>query len=546
MGAEECGIHGVDDQDPHAPNAPDVTVARVTTPRGAGRLIPRSASFIGAVSLAGRVVERLAALGQILLIAAVFGATARADLYFIASIVPITIGGILGEALYVTILPSLARRGRANVADLAGGGFWISAGLLVVATGVYLVAVVLVVTIAKPAGSDSLAPWLAFTPIAFFLGLATYASAVLLHLERYFWPPFRSSTAALVGLALSALALALTDEVVWVALAVTAGYAVAFLLLLLEVLAVGGRSMVRFPTRESMAEVAALRDKVVVSLIGGLLGGQIFVFVERLLAASLGVGAVAAISYSRGIAFTPTVVAQSVVMGLYPGMLRAHADENREYLRGSFLAGLRVTLFLAAGAAAYLALFAESIAEFVFAAGDLSGASILEIEKTLRAFSLALLGTMVLVFTARVFNALDFFRAIAWSQGAALLVYVVLALPLRPALGPSGLALAFGIAELVGAGFALIVASRRIGLDAATIVRRVVRPLGWRIGALAAGLVLTHSILSLVGVERSSVVALAGLAVAAILGIALLWSTPWEELDGARAVVRRLTGRMPA
>ena len=162
------------------------------------------------------------------------------------------------------------------------------------------------------------------------------------------------------------MALQFTNDVVWVALAVTAGYAVALALLVAELLAVGGGWMFRRPSRAALEALLPLRGKVVAAVTGGLLGGQVFVFLERLLAASLGVGAVAAISYSRGVAFTPNVLAQSVSLGLYPGMLRAHAERNVDYLRGSFVAGLRVTLFVAAAAAAYLAWFAPEVTVLLF------------------------------------------------------------------------------------------------------------------------------------------------------------------------------------
>ena len=68
----------------------------------------RSASFIGFTLLGGRLLERAGAFGQVLLIAAVLGSTTRADLYFIASIVPLTIGNVVGEALAAAVLPRAA------------------------------------------------------------------------------------------------------------------------------------------------------------------------------------------------------------------------------------------------------------------------------------------------------------------------------------------------------------------------------------------------------------------------------------------------------
>lgn len=491
------------------------------------------------MTLAGRVVERLAALAQIVLVAAFLGATTQADLYFIASIVPLMIGGLLGEAFYASILPPLARRkGREDMVELAAAGFWAATVVLLLVTGGYLVVAAVVVSVAKPAGSADLAPWLAFAPVGFLFALGAYTAAILLRLERYSWPPFRSAASAIVGLILSAIALSFTDDVVWIALAVTVGYAVALGLLAAEVIAVGGGGMFRPPTRAALRALMPLRRKVVASLAGGLLGGQVFVFLERLLAASLGVGAVAAISYARGVAFTPNVLAQSVSLGLYPGMLRAHAERNVAYLRGSFVAGLRVTLFIAAASAAYLAWFAPEIARFVFDRGDLPDTSVVEIGRSLRAFTLALVASMVLVFTARVFNALDYFRAIVWSQGAALVVYVVLAPLFRPWQGPAGLALALGVAETCAALLALAIAWGRVGAN-----RRLVSVLGgrgiWRIGAMVGAVAVCERAFNAAGITSDGVVVLASFAFAAAAAAVLLWTAPWAELDGARSFVRR-------
>jgi putative peptidoglycan lipid II flippase len=512
---------------------------RVTTPRSAGRLTTRSASFIGSMTLAGRAVERLAALAQIVLVAAFLGATTQADLYFIASIVPLMIGGLLGEAFYASILPPLSRREeREEMVALASAGFWVATAVLVVVTGAYLVVAAVVVEVAKPAGSDDLAPWLAFAPIGLLFALGAYAAAILLRLERYTWPPFRSAASAIVGLLLSAVVLSFTEDVVWVALAITAGYAVALALLAAEVVAVGGGGMFRFPSRARVREVLPLRRKVVASVASGLLGGQVFVLLERVLAASLGVGAVAAISYARGVAFTPNVLAQSISMGVYPGMLRAHAERNLAYLRGSFVAGLRVTLFIAAASAAYLALFAPEIARLVFDRGDLPQTSVVEIGRTLRAFSLALVASMVLVFTARVFYALDYFRAIVWSQGLALAIYLVLAPVFRPWQGPTGLALALGVAETAAALLALAIAWRAIGSG-----KRLHRMLGVsavaRIGAVVAAVGVFERAFAVTDGWSDPVVVLGGFAASAAAAAVLLWTAPWSELDGARAFVRR-------
>ena len=507
----------------------------MTTP--AERPTSRSASFIGSLNLAGRILERLGAFGQIILIAAALGATTSADLYFIASIGPLMIGGIVGEALYATVLPSFARSEGETTVELARAGFWVSLALLVSLTVAYVVVAVVVVSVAEPAGSGRPAVWVAFAPIAFFLALGGYLGAVLLRLERYVWPSFRAAVATLVGLVLSALALAFSDDVLWIALGVSAGYAVACVLLIFEVGSAVGWSVFGVPSRASIDELARLWRKLVVATTGGVLGGQAFVLVERALAASLGVGAVASISYARGVAFTPNVIAQSISHGIYPGMLRAHALRNLSYVRNTFVGGLRITLFVALCTAAFMALYAGEVVELLFDRGSLSTTSLLEIEHALAAFSVAIVGTMLLIFTARIFAAVDHFRGIVTTQGFALVLYVPLALILRPVSGPAGLALAFGAAELAGGLLGVWLSSRRAGVTFGMLARDVAAPALSRATLVAVVLAGTRYAFD----STPAVVAvLTGFVGGGIAAGSLLWLARWPEADVLRRVARRV------
>lgn len=509
----------------------------MTTRSPGQRLTTRSASFIGTLTLAGRVLERFGAFGQILLIAAFFGATTDADLYFIASIVPLTVGGIVGESLHVSVLPSLASRPDDEIEDLVRAGFWLSLALLGAATVAYVAVAAVVVEVAVPAGSSDLGPWLAFAPVGILLGLGSYVAAVLLRLEKYVWPPFRSAAATVVSLLLTALAIWLTDGVLWVALAVTAGYAVAFGLLVAELVSAAGRAAVALPSKAALREAVGFWRRFVTSLVGGVLGGQVFVLIERALAASLGVGAVSAISYARGVAFTPGVIAQSIALGVYPGMLRAHAARDAVYLRGNYVGALRVTLFVALSTAAYLALYSASVAAFLFDRGSLGANSLLEIDRALAAFSVGVVGSMLMIFTARIFSAIDHFRGIVVSQALALALFVPLALLLRPQLGPAGLALAFGIAEVSGALLGLRMSSLRLGLPAGGLVREVALPALVRAAVVAAALVAFRHGLDPVA---PAIEALGGLAVGGIVALVLLWTSGWPEVSVLRRIARRL------
>jgi putative peptidoglycan lipid II flippase len=499
----------------------------------------RSASFIGAVTLAARIADRIAALGQILLIATVLGASTQADLYFIASIAPLAIGTVVGEALFAVILPPLVREldERSRVA-LVAAGFWLSMAVVGVVTALYLGVAAIVVGEAAPAGSESLWPWLAFAPLAPLTALSAFLAAVLLERERYVWPPFRSAVATLAALVFSAVALWRTDDVTWLGVAMSSGYALSAALLMRELIHADGVALFRLPSRDALRAVAARRRKVFASLAAGAIGGQAFVLAERVLAASLGVGAVAALSYARGLSFMPNVVGQSIALGVYPSMLRAHAAEAFTHLRETFVAGLRATLFTAAVPALGLGLFAEEIAGVVFGHGAIGDSTrVVEIEASLRGFAPAVVGSLVLIYTARVLGAIDFFRGLVWSQSVALVVYVALGPLLRVDAGPGGLALAFSAAELVGASLAVGLASSRVVLPPAMLFRSALLPVVWRAVVVAAALAAWKS----AGGELSDAVAVA-VAIAIAIGIsgALVWRTGWREVEGVRRILRRL------
>ncbi len=156
VGAKERRVAGIDDQEPHFHDRRYVLPAmgEQANIESGTRFTRRSATFIGSFTLAARIVERLGAFGQIALIASAYGSSYIADRYFIASIVPLIIGSIAGEALSANILPALVRRNREQ--DLVSGGLYLAALGMAVVTLLYVVLAYWVVHTFAPAGSRSL------------------------------------------------------------------------------------------------------------------------------------------------------------------------------------------------------------------------------------------------------------------------------------------------------------------------------------------------------------------------------------------------------
>lgn len=509
----------------------------------------RSATSIGLLNLTARVIERLAAFGLILLIAFVYGAGVHADLFFIASIGPLMVGTVVGESFAGTILPVLLRREEERGLDrLLADSFWLVFGVLMLLLTLYLGAAVAVVEWEAPAGSGRLAPWLAFAPMLVILGLSSYFSAVLLLFESYVWPPFRTAVAALASVIFSGIALLFTRDVAWVAVAVTAGYALSLLLLVVDVRRTHRLGAFLKPSGAGVRDFLGLRRKLGALLVGGLLGGQLFVLVERTMAASLGVGAVATLSYARGVVFTPNLLAQAVATGTYPGMLRANVAEDRRFVTDSFVRALRLTLFISVVVTTFFVVYAVPIATVLFERGALTGESVARIGNALAGFGLAVLGSMLLIFTAKVFLAIDLFRGIVWSQLAVLIAYVPLALPLRGAAGTTGLALAFSFAEAFGGLVSVAYAARTLDLSLGVSFRSIVLPVARSgipvVAALLSFRVLVEVVASSPADPDALLLLLGGGAVGLCAVSTSLWVAGWPETERLRDAVRSSTRRL--
>lgn len=500
----------------------------------------RSATYIGSFTFAARLVERLGAFGQIAVIASIFGSSFVADRYFVASIVPLIIGAITGEALSANIMPALVRSRGAATARLVAAGFWLSAAILVLITLVYLGVAAIVVERASPAGSRGLGVWYAFAAVGPLLGLSGFLSAVLTFHERYVWPPFRSALASAGGFVLMLVVAAFSHDLVWLGAAVTGGYLLSFLALVVETRRVAGSGSLAAPTLGGLRAAIALGGGLASPVLGGLLGGQIFVLLERALASTIGVGAVSILSYARGVVFTPVIVAQSIALGIYPGMVRAYEAGDLEHVRGALLRGIRLTLFLAACFAAFFAAFGREAIAVLLQRGAFEPQAATAAGTVIAAFSLALLGNMVMIFTARLFYAVDYFRGVVWVQIWVLVVYAAVALPLRAHWHASGLAFAFGLAEASAAVYSLVLAGRRVGLTA----RRAALTAGGPALARAAVVAAAFGALRLTadaGVLGGSFVRLAAaIAAGLVVGGAVLWSANWPELGRVRRRLRRL------
>ncbi len=499
----------------------------------------RSGAYIGSFALAGRTIERLSSFGQVIIIASIYGSTTSADLFFLASIVPLTIGTVGGEALASSTLPTILRRLGHSERE-AAAGLWLSVLALGVAVAVYVLVATVVVHRLKPAGSSSTLPWLVFATIGVTLGLSAYLGSVLLAYERYAWPPLRGALASFLGLVLLLLVAPFTQSITAIALAVAVGYAASLGTLAYEALRiVGGRELLA-PTWTAVRRMLSVRRPAAAALLTGLFGGQAFVLAERALAASAGVGATATISYARGIAFAPNVVGQAIAAAHYPGMVRSFEAGRIDAVRERFVRGLRLTTFVTTIVICFYILFGQWLVGALLQHGAFSPRSVHAVGSALLGFALALLGNMLLIFGFRVFYSVDYFRASVWSQLVVTVAYAIAAPLLRHFVGLTGLAVAFSIAEVAGGLVAVELARRRLLVSRLIIVRAAARAalLGVLVSVPVA--IVRLAALPTVHTERGRDLAVvcAGLLAIALAAVAVS-RTRWPESAAVRRTVTR-------
>lgn len=523
-------------------------MAAPTDPPGhtRGAFTARSGAYIGSVNLVAQVTDRLAALIQIVVVAAAFGVSASADIFFLAAVGPLTIGSIVGEPLGRGFMELLLRaEGREQGRQLAAAGFFATLLISLALTAVYFVVALPVVVIAAPGGASALAPWLAFAPIATALALGAYLSSVLLWLEHYGAAALRFPLASVASLAFLGVAIALTRDLAWVAAAISLGYVAMTAVLYAAVARELGLRWPGAATRNALAQALTVRSRIVSPAIGGLLGGQVIVTIERVLASTLGVGAVATLSYARGISGAPSVVSEAIGAAAYPGMARAEFAGSGGHVRNSFLGGFRLNLLVGTAFAVYLALFGESITAFLLQRGAFETSSSDRAGDVLVAFAIGTLGSSLLRHLIAVLYALGRFTAVLHRSLVVFATYLLLVPVLLVWLDETGLALGYSLAEFTGAVFASVVVARRLGLSAGEFGRSA-----WRIAPSLAlvvgGLIAYRAIVEVVSVPTDwiGVVRVFGSGVVLVgLLAAAAFARDLPESRQLRAAVGRLVAR---
>jgi putative peptidoglycan lipid II flippase len=174
------------------------------------------------------------------------------------------------------------------------------------------------------------------------------------------------------------------------------------------------------------------------------------------------------------------IIGISVITALLPRMSEHASARRYSLVRDDFSIGVRLASVLVVPAAIYLAVLGGPLAEFLFSYGSNTAAEARYIGEVFGLFALGLVPYMLTQLQLRVFYSFQDSRTAAFVGLLMMCVSIagaLIALHVLPAADVvAGLAVAYGIANLVGtiAGWALLL--RRVGsLDGRAIARSLTR-----------------------------------------------------------------------
>ena len=390
-------------------------------------------------------------------VAALFGASGASSTYFLALIVPITLGVSASEAFYTALFPIFTRRTRPP-RELLYGSLRIAGTLVVAATALYIAILVAV-------SPERLSVWLAFSPLVAATGLNGVYAAFLTAERRYPLAILRVPIGTAVALAITAVILPFWESPTALALAVTGGQVATLILL-----AVRAAGAPRGDGTESISFSSLLASSAAV-FTSTVLGGQLVIVVERFLAAGLVTGAVALLAYARGIALLPVMFAQAVGSGVFPAAAERFKVLARDSLVRLAVNGMRLSVLAGLASTTYVVTCRRELVQIAFERRAFTAEDAATTATLVAILAGALTGASLTASGARTLFALGRRRDVLAVSVGALVLYVVAAVVLREAYGLNGLAAAFTVATTAAGLVLAVVLVRRLGIGLGRVAR---------------------------------------------------------------------------
>ncbi|MDR1708423.1 MAG: murein biosynthesis integral membrane protein MurJ [Candidatus Accumulibacter sp.] len=396
-------------------------------------------------------------------IARVFGAGMMTDAFFVAFKLPNLLRRLFAEGAFSqAFVPILGetknRRGEAEARRLIDRVATLLFLALVVVTALGMVGAPLLVWLSAPGFSempDKFALTVELTRITFpyilFMSLTALAGGVLNTWNRFAAPAF---TPALLNLAFIGMALfaapCFERPVMALAWAVFLGGALQLAFQIPGLARIGMLPRFALDWRdEGVRRILKLMAPAVL----GVSVAQVSLLINTIFASFLATGSVSWLYYAdRLMEFPAGMLGAALGTILLPSLSKCHASGNFDEYSKLLDWGLRLTLLLAAPAALALALAAAPLISTLFHHGAFTAADVFKTRDALVAYSVGLLGLILVKVLAPGFYARQNVRTPVKIGILTLCVTQALNLALIVPLRHAGLALSIGLAACLNAG----------------------------------------------------------------------------------------------
>lgn len=499
------------------------------------------------------ILSKILGFGREMALAAVFGASYQMDAYLVAMVIPTVLFANFFGTLRTTTIPVYTRvlnKDRGEARQLAGA-LLRSAGLLsLVGAALGLLLAPVLVRLLAPSFSGEvylltvqLSRWM--MPAVPFLALAAVATP-LLHAHNSFLLP------AAIGFPYNAILIAATLYLgarygtTAVAAALVAAVFSQFLLqwpALLRQGIIRRGAQARPLSHPGVKEIAILTAPVLL----GLIGGEINLIVDRILASGLPEGSISALNFANRLNGMPFgLFGASLLTVFYPQLTRLAAAGNLEEFKYSLKRAATALLFLLAPMTAGFIILRVPIVQVLFQRGAFDARATAMTASALLYYSLGLGAAGLSNLLVRAFYSLHDTRTPVLITFVTVGLNVVLNLLLIRVLAHAGLALATSLAATVGMMLQFFFLRQKIG---GLQVRRFGRDAGRILGAtLAMGAVVwsTHHLLTPLW-DAAGALYRAGLlfmliALGALVYFLLSYLFGVEEMHYATVVLRKKLG----
>lgn len=405
------------------------------------------------------LVTIIAAVGKVLgfgresIIAAYFGASSTADVFFVASLIPTILFTALGSGLQAGVIPIYLEKKAENpikaddFISLLGSFFMLAAGVMTIVCMIFAKPLVMLVAPGFSGAELELTESLTriMLPSLLFFTLSYMATGVLNANKRFILPAL-TSTAQNTVIIVATVLFAAPFGVEGLAWGFVFGAASQFLIQYPSLKRYGIRPVLSFlPHKRQIVQTLYTFYPIIIAA----LAIQLNSVVDRIIATSLETGSVAALNYANRLLWLPlSIVLTPLITVLYPSIVERALISYNSFLELT-LRGMKSLVFLAVPFVIVMLVSGNGLITLAFERGAFDASAT---ETTYTAFffySAALPFFALRDYLMNAFYALKKTKTAMYSCLFAVLLNVMLSWFLSRHLGVGGIAMATGISMLL-------------------------------------------------------------------------------------------------